>query len=56
MTDPAKIAAIAAGLSEAEAPPVWADCPVFRNVWCHAPWTCVQPCLGLKEQDDADPV
>lgn len=43
MHDPREIAN---GLSEAERP-VWADCPVFNNVWCHAPWTCHQPCPGL---------
>lgn len=35
--------------------PAWADCPAFHNVWCHAPWTCKQPCLAvrsaLKEND-----
>lgn len=27
--------------------PVWAKCPAFKAVMCHAPWQCKQPCLGL---------
>ena len=34
--------------------PPWANCPALRHVWCHAPWSCEQPCLVvraiLKEQ------
>jgi hypothetical protein len=30
--------------------PVWAKCPAFKAVMCHAPWQCQQPCLGLAQE------
>ena len=33
------------------ASPPWAFCPIFRHVWCHAPWQCVQPCEGLMVKE-----
>ena len=35
--------------------PAWAECPAFHNVWCHAPWTCTQPCLGLASITKQEP-
>lgn len=52
--EPEQVAGIVKSLTKAQREaekaerPVWADCPAFHHVWCHAPWTCKQPCLAVR--------